>query len=172
MEQMNKQNDISIRPSQVNDISFMVEISYQKRRAYEKAQPIFWKYAGPDAEISQAKWFNELLIQGEYLMFTAIRHEKIVGFIIGKLIPAPEVYHPGGLTLMIDDCCVEDEAQWHLIGCKLIQEIKKISKIKGAAQILVVCGAHDEAKRSFLKSIGLTVASLRNPLILDHKLVS
>ena len=27
--------------------------------------------------------------------------EEVIGFIIGKLMPAPEVYNPGGLTLMI-----------------------------------------------------------------------
>ena len=155
----NGKSDISIRPSQVCDIPGIVQMSNQKRRSYEKAQPQFWKYAGPDAEISQAKWFEELLTQGDYIMLTAVRHEKIVGFIIGKLMPAPEVYNPGGLTLMIDDFCVEDETGWKSAGCKLIQEIKIISKMKDAAQILIVCGAHDEPKRRFLKSIGLTVAS-------------
>ena len=74
-------------------------------------------------------------------------------------MPAPEVYNPGGLTLMIDDFCVDDEAKWHSIGSKLIQEIKIRSKTKRVAQILVACGADDEPKRRFLKSMGLIVAS-------------
>jgi len=151
-------NDVSIRFSQVSDIAMMVEMSYQKRRAYEKAQPQFWKYAGSKAEILQAKWFEELLSHGDHIMLTAESNKKIVGFIIGKLIPAPEVYNPGGLTLLIDDFCIE-EAGWYGVGCKLIQEIKTISKTKGAAQILVVCGADDESKCNFLKRMELTVAS-------------
>lgn len=137
----------------------MVDMSYQKRRAYEKAQPQFWKYSGPGAEISQTKWFEELLGSNDHIILTAESHQKIIGFIIGKLMPAPEVYNPGGLTLMIDDFCVDDEAKWHSIGSKLIQEIKTRTKTKEVAQILVACGAHDEPKRRFLKSMGLTVAS-------------
>ena len=55
-------------------------------------------------------------------------NEELAGFIIGKLMSGPEVYNPGGLTLMIDDFCVADEAEWHSIGSKLVREIKKIAK--------------------------------------------
>jgi hypothetical protein len=85
--------------------------------------------------------------------------EKVVGFIIGKLIAAPEVYNPGGLTLMIDDFCVADQVEWHSIGSKLVQEIKAIAKTKDAAQILVVCGAHDHLKRKLLVEQNLSIAS-------------
>ncbi len=150
---------ITTRTSRLADIEEMVSLSKVKRRLYEKAQPQFWKYAGDIAELSQAKWFEELLAHDNHIMLTAARHQKIVGFIIGKLMQAPEVYNPGGLTLMIDDFCVADEAEWNSIGSKLVQEIKAIAKTKGAVQVLVVCGAHDEPKRRFLKNIGLTVAS-------------
>ncbi len=68
-------------------------------------------------------------------------------------------YNPGGLTLMIDDFCVTDESEWHSIGSQLVQKIKAIAKLRGAAQVLIVCGAHDGPKCHFLKKIGLTVAS-------------
>ncbi|WP_207760981.1 GNAT family N-acetyltransferase [Holospora curviuscula] len=155
----NAKDDISIRLSQANDIESIVEMSYQKRRLYEKAQPQFWKYAGDIAELSQAKWFEELLGSNDHIMLTATCHQKIVGFIIGKLMPAPEVYNPGGLTLMIDDFCVANEAEWHSIGSKLVQKIKAIAKLRGAAQVLIVCGSHDGPKCHFLKKMGLTVAS-------------
>ena len=92
-------------------------------------------------------------------MLTAQNNQKIAGFIIGKLMPAPEVYNPGGLTLMIDDFCLADEAEWYSIGSKLVQEIKTIAKLRGAAQVLVVCGAHDESKRRFLMNQNLSIAS-------------
>lgn len=150
---------IKIRTSVLSDISFCVELSHKKRLFYEKAQTQFWKYAGSHAELSQAKWFEELLTCDDHIMLTAVEHEKIVGFIIGKVVAAPEVYNPGGLTLMIDDFCVDNEANWHMVGSRLIQEIKTLSKTKGVAQILVVCGAHDEAKRCFLARMDLSVAS-------------
>ena len=95
-----------------------------------------------------------------YLMFTAESSvQEILRFVIGKLMSAPEVYNPSRLTLMIDDFSVTDESEWYSIGFKLVQEIEVIAKKKGAAQILVVCGAHDEPKRRFLKNMGLVVAS-------------
>ena len=36
-------------------------------------------------------------------------NEELAGFIIGKVMSGPEVYNPGGLTLMIDDCCVAEK---------------------------------------------------------------
>ena len=153
-----KQN-LLVRPTLLSDISSCVALSYSKRRAYEKAKPQFWKYAGESAEKSQAKWFADLLTRDDHILLTVESNGKIVGFIIGKLMSAPEVYNPGGLTVMIDDFCVENEADWDWIGLNLVQELKGISKTKGACQILVVCGVHDEAKRCFLNSIGLAVAS-------------
>ncbi|MES2215575.1 MAG: GNAT family N-acetyltransferase [Pseudomonadota bacterium] len=151
--------DISIRPSIAGDISDIVALSHQKRLNYEKAQALFWRYAGDIAEESQAAWFRELLTHKDYIMLTAWQEDKIVGFIIGKLMPAPEVYNPGGPTLMIDDFCVETPELWQSVGTKLIEEIKILAKAKGATQILVVSGDHDNAKCHFLQHIGLTVAS-------------
>ncbi len=74
-------------------------------------------------------------------------------------MPAPEVYNPGGLTLMIDDFCVKSENLWQSAGTRLIEAIKFPSKAKGAMQILVVCGVHDHPKRKFLSEQNLSIAS-------------
>ena len=85
--------------------------------------------------------------------------DTLTGFIIGRLIQAPETYDPGGLTLMIDDFCVAEPELWEPVGQPLISAVKTQAKEKGASQILVVCGHHDEPKRQFLKSQGLNLAS-------------
>ncbi len=148
----------SIRPGTLDDISTMVSLSYQKRRDYEKAQPQFWKYA-KNAEEIQSKWFKELLKQHDCLMLVTEENHEVVGFIIGRITKAPEVYNPGGLTLMIDDFCVKTPQLWNTVGKQLISEIKRLAKDKNASQILTVCGAHDEPKQKLLKNLGLTVAS-------------
>lgn len=140
------------------DIGAMVNLSYQKRKNYEEAQPQFWKYA-ENAENIQAKWFAELLEHQDYILLVAKDKNKIVGFVIGRLVNAPEVYNPGGLTLMIDDYCVETQENWVDIGKELLEKIAKISKEKGAAQFCIVAGAHDNAKCSFLEDFGLSCAS-------------
>lgn len=154
------EHQIIIPASTLSDTASIAELSKAKRLNYEKAQPQFWKYRGEDGEIFQKKWFEELLTHESYLMLTAdSEHEHILGFIIGKLITAPEVYDPGGLTLMIDDFCVRSEDLWSTVGAQLIEHIKLLAKVKGATQILVVCGSHDYQKRTFLMHQKLSIAS-------------
>lgn len=181
-------NFIHIRKAHMRDLKAMVRLSHKKRKLYEKAQPQFWKYAGPQAEISQFKWFEELLQKDDHIVLVAEQKDnteiapdsesnitncssrgrkmsdtlytrKILGFIIGKVLSAPEVYNPGGLALIVDDFCVIDQDLWETIGAKLINEIKIIGETKGANQIIVVSGAHDKSKTNFLKRISLTVVS-------------
>lgn len=170
----------AVRTSQLSDIDAMVLLSKAKRMLYEKAQPQFWRYAGEEGDKAQGEWFKELLEDKNYVMLTAetrashpefisgspemlkqVQHDnyKTLGFIIGKLMPAPEVYNPGGLTLIIDDFCVSCENLWQSVGAKLIEEIKAVAKDKGATQTLVVCGAADLPKRKFLSEQNLQVAS-------------
>jgi GNAT superfamily N-acetyltransferase len=138
----------------------MVLLSKAKRKLYEKAQPQFWRYAGEEGDNTQRQWFKELLEDKNYVIFTAESEtQEILGFVIGKLMSAPEVYNPGGLTLMIDDFCVQSENLWQSVGHELIEEAKAAAKVKGATQTLVVCGAHDNPKRKFLREQNLQVAS-------------
>jgi len=181
---------IQILAATISDIPAMVVLSCLKRKAYEQAQPIFWKYK-EGAEKAQEAWFTELLSDDRYIMLVASAHhheelqaceagrgdpkninkkmdcrvgqwpprkDGIEGFIIGKVIPAPEVYDPGGLTLMIDDFCVKDD-NWQDMGVKLIDQIKLIAQDKGVTQLVVVSGDHDGTKCLFLEQIGLSVAS-------------
>lgn len=138
-----------------NDIASMVELSHQKRKNYEQAQPKFWKYA-EGAEEVQAKWFEEVLEHKDYILLVAKETSKVIGFIIGRLVKAPEVYNPGGLTLMIDDFCSED---WINVGKQLVDNIAGIAKEKGAAQFYIVAGNHDLDKCKFLEDFGLDCAS-------------
>lgn len=136
----------------------MVSLSKEKRLRYEQFQPQFWRHAR-NAETAQSIWFASLLSQDIYLMYIAYEAEEIKGFIIGELQEAPEVYDPGGLTLVIDDFCVLDESLWSSCGALLLDEILKEAKKQEATQVVVVCGAEDTQKRSFLKHQDLCTAS-------------
>lgn len=159
MNVLNEKMNLIIRKSELSDIHDMVALSRIKRLNYEKAQPQFWCYAGEKGDEAQKKWFIKLLDDQDYLMFTAEENKIIIGFIIGRLVKAPEVYDPGGLTIMIDDFCVKSENLWEIAGLKLIENMKIASKARGANQVLVVCGAHDIRKREFLMSQNLSIAS-------------
>ncbi len=148
---------ISIHQAKAADIENMVILSYAKRRDYEKAQPQFWRYA-EGAEVSQTEWFQELLNKDDHIFLVAKSQSQVIGFIIGRIVIPPEVYNPG-LTLMVDDFCVSHSSQWSTVGSKLLTELKRRAQEKGAQQVLVVCGAHDQPKRHFLQGLSLTAAS-------------
>lgn len=149
---------IDVRNATHLDIDFMVTLSSQKRTAYAKAQPQFWRPA-KNANDIQKEWFAELILDERYTCLVAEHSYAMLGFIIGKLVPAPEVYDPGGLRLMIDDFCVKDDDSWDNVGAALIDALREVSKKINASQILVVAGHHDSAKCDFLTSVGLSIAS-------------
>ncbi len=147
-----------IRRANSSDVPAMVLLSHEKRMNYEKTQPQLWRHA-EGAEEAQTKWFSELMEQEDHILLIAESENTIVGFVIGGIIKAPEVYDPSGLTLMVDDFCVSSTGHWQSVGNKLLVELQRLAKTEGATQILVVCGAHDEPKRQFMKDARLTIAS-------------
>ncbi len=152
--------DIQIYLANLNDIDDMSRLSKDKRLAYEKAQPKFWAYAGAKGDEIQKVWFKELLDNPEYLLFIAKdSNQQCMGFVIGKLMQSPQVYNPGGLTLLIDDFCVATDALWSSVGLQLLKQIKKCSQEKGAIQVIVVCGHHDKLKAKFLNENNLNIVS-------------
>ena len=152
-------NNINIRPATIYDIPTMVALSYNKRRHYEQAQPQFWRYAGEGAEQAQQTWFIELLKRDDVIMFVAEEQNTIQGFIVGQVMKAPAVYDPEGLTLMIDDFCVNESSLWPSVGQELLNELIQLSRLRGCTQVIVVSGAHDETKRQFLQQQNLICAS-------------
>jgi predicted acetyltransferase len=153
------QTNIIVSKSVESDVASMVKLSYKKRREYENAQPQFWKWAGEVGEKTQFEWFAALLKDDKYIALSAKEDDEVVGFIIGRLVSAPEVYDPGGLTVVVDDFCVSNENTWQTVGVSLIKEIKAIAIDNAASQIVVVSGDHDKSKCNFLEKLGLTVAS-------------
>lgn len=143
-----------IRYATKADINWMVALSHAKRLQYEKHQRQFWKMAEDSNQI-QKKWFAE---EFEKRNVIALCAQDQSGFVIGKLISPPEVYD-AGLTLMIDDFCVQSEDLWMSVGAELLAELKLEAKAKGALQVLVVCGDFDSAKSKLLEKLNLSVAS-------------
>ena len=132
----------------------MVKLSHQKRLAYSKEQPNFWKMAENSDEI-QKKYFEKELKNDDVIVLI---YEEKQGFIIGKLVTPPEVYD-AGLTLMIDDFCIKSGDLWMTIGKELLDECQKRAKNMGAKQILIVFGDHDMQKFSLLETMNMNIAS-------------
>lgn len=149
---------MKIRIAELSDIPAMVSLSAEKRGNYEQAQPLFWKGA-KNADALQKEWFSTLLNKDEYILLVAEEANNITGFIIGQIIQAPDVYDPGGLTLMIDDFCVNSPDLWITTGKELLESVEITSRQKGATQIVAVCGHHDKAKKKFFNTYHFSIAS-------------
>jgi len=147
-----------VRSALAEDIARMVELAAQKRTEYESYQPVFW-HPADDARIKQKPFFEYLLKQDKVIALVHDDAGAIDGFVIATLVPAPPVYSPGGPTCFLDDFTVAQTAQWETIGRALLREALRIAKERGAAQAVAVCAHLDEAKRSFLRSEGLSIAS-------------
>ncbi|QED23861.1 GNAT family N-acetyltransferase [Candidatus Deianiraea vastatrix] len=137
-----------------SDISWIVELSYEKRLTYSKHQPNFWKMS-ENSNAVQEEWFESEIENPKVI---ALADGEKQGFIMGKIITPPEVYD-AGLTLMIDDFCVKNENLWQTLGREMLNECIKIGKTKGVVQVLVVSGDHDMAKNKLLEDMNLAVAS-------------
>ncbi|MFT3873061.1 MAG: hypothetical protein QM714_10505 [Nocardioides sp.] len=74
-------------------------------------------------------------------------------------VPAPPVYDPGGVSSLIDDFAVSPPGRWETSGAALLDVATSWARQRGAVQVVVVSGPHDQLKRALLMSAGLFVAS-------------
>lgn len=150
---------MTIRQVSPDDLNAIVGLSEEKRMQYEPYQPQFWRKA-PDSAAKQLA-FLQVQLQRENVI--ALVHERadglVDGFVIATLVPAPPVYAPGGLTCAIDDYWVAGGHDWQGTGTALLDEAARLAKQRGAAQVVVVTGARDEAKRAMLGQQEFSVAS-------------
>ncbi len=140
------------------DLEQLLGIAAVRRAAYAEYQPQFWRPA-PDAVHRQREYFTALLEDDQALVVVAHSGAILRGFGIGRLVPAPPVYDPGGASCVVDDFAVADPDEWLTIGPLLLNALRSWANSSGAAQMIVVTAHLDEAKRAALKGEGLTIAS-------------
>lgn len=148
----------TIRKARLIDVPPMVDLSEQKRIEYQRYQPTFWRKA-EDSREKQIPFFASLMGSDRAIALVHERGGKIDGFIIALLQPAPPVYDPGGLTCIIDDFIVAEAKDWQTVGKRLLSEVIREAKRRGAVQVVVVCGRYDAPKRIMLASVGCSIAS-------------
>jgi hypothetical protein len=60
---------------------------------------------------------------------------------------------------LVDDFAVESPGAWATLGSALLRDVCRAARTRGAVQVVVVSGRHDEPKRSALEAAGLVVAT-------------
>lgn len=148
----------SIRLAVASDLESIIDLADARRRQYATYQPVFWRPSS-DAAARQRPHFAALIDDDRVITLVAATDQALLGFAIGTVVPAPPVYHPGGPTCIVDDFTVEDPECWSTIGVALLRAVRRTAQRQGAAQIVVVCGHLDAAKRTALQAGGLNIAS-------------
>lgn len=150
----------SIRVAAQNDVEAIADLIQEKRVQYESYQPTFWRIA-PTARADHPAYLAKVLAHERTVALVwEATAGRVDGFIIGNVITAPSVYDPGGPTCMVDDYWVRGGERWETIGQALLDAVCARARSEfGAAQVLVVCGHQDTAKRTMWRDHGLEIAS-------------
>ena len=146
------------RPATQDDIKDVAALAAARRRDYEAHQPRFWRQAD-DALARHTTYLHGLVDEPDHVFLVAGDSSRVSGFVIGRLVPAPPVYEPGGLTCLVDDFVVESPDAWASLGRVLLRDLLRAARARGAVQVVVVSGRQDEPKRSALRAAGLVVAT-------------
>ncbi len=149
-----------LRVATPDDVNVIADLIQEKRLQYEHYHPIFWRVA-PSARDNHLGFLAKVLANERTIALVWEDTPGTVdGFIIANIIAAPPVYEPGGPTCMVDDYWVRRGERWETIGQALLDAVCGRARSEfGAAQVLVVCGHQDTAKRTMLREQGLEIAS-------------
>jgi hypothetical protein len=142
----------------LDDVADIAALAAVRREAYEAAQPQFWRRAS-DAVDKHVPWLRTQVEDPDVVALVVRSAGSLGGFVFASVVGAPPVYDPGGPSGVVDDFAVADPSLWPTVGRDLLAEVKQRLLARGVAQVVVVCGHHDEAKRAALLAAGLTVAS-------------
>lgn len=148
-----------IRPAAAADLDEILRLTAARRRQYESYQPRFWRPA-PDAVDRQRSYLAGVIADRAVIALVAVAAAgELAGFAIGQLTPAPPVYDPGGFTCLVDDFAVAAPDLWPTVGVALLAAVVAEARQRGAAQVVAITAARDEAKRAALDCCGLSPAS-------------
>lgn len=157
----------TIRPAVASDLDQLLLLGDKRRRQYAEYQPVFWRPA-VDAVEQQRPYLAGLIEDDAAITLVAVTRKTIAGFVVGTFTAALSVYAPGGPTCVVDDFVVGFPEQWLTVGAELLGALRRAALDRGAAQVVVVCGHLDDAKRTALDQSGLSIASEWWVAPLDH----
>ena len=149
---------MKIRDAESSDVESMVRLSETFRKSLSTYSPIFWRMA-EDSFKNQTSFFSSLLSLEGTIVIVAERDSELAGFIIGRLQEAPPVYDPGGPVFLIDDFCIDADAEWRTVAPQLLEAVEQRARALGAVLSVVICPRRGAAKRRFLDDLGFEATS-------------
>ncbi len=147
-----------VGPATAADVPAIAALAQDMRLAHEKVQPRFWRVAAGAREVHEP-YLAHLVQDPAVISLVAKSDGVLVGYLVATVVDAPPVYEPGGPTGLVDDFAVASEVLWDSAGRDLLAEARVQLAGRGARQVVVVAGHHDEAKLRALLGAGLSRAS-------------
>jgi GNAT superfamily N-acetyltransferase len=149
---------VTVRRARNGDVEAIVHLAALKRDQYATYNPTFHRPA-TDAREKHAPFITRLVDSDEVVSYVEDDGGEIRGFLFGTLIDPPPVYDPGGTTCVVDDFMVDEPNAWESVGRSLLDRAVQEARVRGAVQVVVVCGPQDTPKRTMLTSAGCTVVT-------------
>src|SRR3954447_13889390 len=147
-----------VRPATHEDVDAVAALAALRRHDYEAHQPRFWRQA-EDAVERHTAYLHGLVDEPDHIFLVSVDETRVSGFVIGRLVPAPPVYRPDGLTCLVDDFAVESPDAWQVLGPMLLRDVSRAAGARDAGPVVVVSGRHDQPKRRALEAAGLVPAT-------------
>jgi GNAT superfamily N-acetyltransferase len=146
-----------IRGATAEDVDAIAALAQRTREQYQQYERQFWRIS-PDAAEVHPLWLGHLIEDEGTVALVAEENGTFAGYAFATVTFVPPVYDPGA-TATIDDFAVMDDALWPTIGVELVREAQVRLRVLKVAQLVVVCAHRDEAKRSMLQGLGLSLGS-------------
>jgi len=146
-----------IRLATADDVPAIAALAARKREQYATYEAQFWRIS-KDADSVHPLWLGHLIEDEGTVALVAEADGVFAGYLFATITFVPPVYDPGA-TATIDDFAVSDNTFWPTVGVELVHEAKRRLAEKKVVQVVVVCGHRDEAKRSMLHTLDLSLAS-------------
>ena len=146
-----------IRTALADDVEAIAALAQHKREQYEQYEAQFWRIAPNAAEVHPL-WLAHLIEDDGTVALVAEVDGEFAGYAFATVTFVPPVYDPGA-TATIDDFAVSDDGYWPTVGVELVRAAQERLRDLNVVQLVVVCGHRDEAKRSMLQHLGLSLAS-------------
>lgn len=120
---------VTIRAATGEDVEAILRLANDQRHLYATYQPVFWRVAA-DA-VAQHRPHLSALVDDAAITLVAATDQSLIGFAVGRLVPPPPVYDPGGVSCFIDDFAVADPADWLTAGVDLLRAVCQAARERG-----------------------------------------
>lgn len=134
-------------------LTFQVESFDSWMRDVEPLIYPHWKELTLDKDICDDPWpdeakFRQAEKEGTLLIVTARDDGKLAGYWVGALLPHLH-YRNCGLMLHTDMYFLDQRYRVAANGIRLLQEVQRIGKGRGAVKFYISCKAHEDHTRIF-----------------------